>query len=196
MLLKKHLQRKVLFITLPIRNRNKIMFLKPIVKTLLLSSIVFFLLVALGMKFQWIALFNKPENKVELSIPQSPKPLIITENDDSSKSPFQLEIIHSSSQPITANMSKQQIQEGCLQLYNKLGVGNELMIDVIVGDCVVSNYQETIQTTSNKPRSNGLDQQKQWVEKRCYQQLENETRLTPLEKQLLWGVCVSDGLNR
>lgn len=172
------------------------MFLKPIVKTLLLSSIVFFLLVALGMKFQWIALFNKPENKVELSIPQSPKPLIITENDDSSKSPFQLEIIHSSSQPITANMSKQQIQEGCLQLYNKLGVGNELMIDVIVGDCVVSNYQETIQTTSNKPRSNGLDQQKQWVEKRCYQQLENETRLTPLEKQLLWGVCVSDGLNR
>ena len=171
------------------------MIIKPVVKTLLLSSIVFVLLVVLGMKYQWVSLLSKPEKKVELTLPQSSKPLI-TENDDSSKPPFQLEIIHSSSQPITANMSKQQIQEGCLQLFHKLGVGDELMIDVMVGDCVVSNYQETIQTTSNQQRSSGLDQQKQLVEKRYYQQLDNETRLSTLEKQLLWGVCVSDGLNR
>jgi len=171
------------------------MFLKPIFKTLLLSVIVFILLVVLGMKYHWVAFFKSPESKVELTLPQSSIPLITTEKDNVSNPPFQLEIIRSTKQSITANMSKQQIFEGCLQLYNKLGVSNEAMIDVIAGVCVVSNYQETIQDTVTQHRSDGQIQQKQLIEKSCYQQVEHEANLTPLEKQLLWGVCVSDGLN-
>jgi hypothetical protein len=171
------------------------MFIKPIFKTLLLSGLIFILLVALGMKYHWVAFFQSPESEVELSLPQRSIPLITKEKDMVSKLPFQLEIIHSTKQPITANMSKQQILEGCLQLYNKLGVSNEAMIDVITGVCVVSNYQETIQNTVTQQRSSGQIQQKQLIEKSCYQQVEHETQLTPLEKQLLWGVCVSDGLN-
>ncbi len=172
------------------------MFLKPIVKTLLLSGVVFFLLVFLGIKYNWVAFFKSPDSNVELTLPQVSIPLTTSENSAVTKLPFQLEIIRSTQQPITANMSKEQILAGCMQLYNKLGVSNESMNDVIVGDCVVSNYQETIQTTASQQRSNGQIQQKHRIEDKCYQQLKNETQLTPLEKQLLWGVCVSDGLNR
>jgi len=169
------------------------MFIKPITKTLLLSSIVFVLIVVFGMKYHWVTFFNSPKNKVELTLPQNSIPLTTTEKNNDNKSPFQLEIIQSKKQPITANMSKQQISEGCLQLYNKLGISSEVMIDVIVGDCVVSNYQETIQATATQKRSNL--QQKPLVEKRCYQQINQDTRLSALEKQLLWGVCVSNNLN-
>lgn len=174
------------------------MLLKPIVKTLLLSSIVFTVLVFLGVKYQWIAFFKPIEDigKVELTLPQASLPMTTLENSHSREPPFQLEIIQSNKQPITANLSKQQILEGCLQLYNKLGVVNESMIDVISGDCVVSNYQETIQDANNHQRTNEYIQKKLLIERRCYKQVENQIKLNPLEKQLLWGVCVSDHLNR
>lgn len=92
-------------------------------------------------------------------------------------------------------MSKQQILEGCLQLYSKLGVNDDTMIDVIAGDCVVSNYQETIQNTSAQKKTPAQAQQRRTLEHRCYQQVKGDTRLTPVEKQLQWGVCVSDGLS-
>ncbi len=166
---------------------------KPILKTLLLSALGFFLLVVLGMKYHWVDFLKSPKSDVELILPQSPATLKAIEK--SSEASFPLEIIHSTKQPITANMSKQQILAGCLQLYSKLGVSDDTMIDVIAGDCVVSNYQETIQNTSVQKKTPAQIQQRRTLEYRCHQQVKGDARLTPVEKQLLWGVCVSDGLS-
>ena len=168
---------------------------KPIFKTLLLSVFCFVLLVALGMKYHWVDLLDSSKSDIELILPQSSPALETRARKVVSEPSFPLEIIHSTKQPITANMSKQQILEGCLQLYNKIGLTNDTMIDVIVGDCVVSNYQETIQDTSVRKKSPEQVQQRRTIEHHCYQQVNNDARFTAIEKQLLWGVCVSDSLS-
>ena len=169
--------------------------IKPIFKTVFLSVFFFFLLVALGLKYHWVDFLKSSQNSVELALPEQPMPLEPSVAATAKKPAFPLEIIPSKEQPITANMSKEQILETCLQLYRKLGITDKKMIDVIAGDCVVSNYQETIQDVSRQKKTVEQFQKRRSIEQSCFQQLVGDVRLNAIEKQLLWGVCVSDGLS-
>jgi len=99
-------------------------------------------------------------------------------------------------------MTKEAITLGCQQLYNKMGLQKNEFIDIAIGDCVVSNYQESIQDVTtqnildkNKQKASKVAFNKGVVEKNCYQKTNVQTSLNALEKQLFFGVCVSDGIN-
>ena len=170
------------------------MFVKPLLKTLLLSILVFGLIVILGMKFQWVEYLKGTDKKnIELRLPEDITPRLTAKDGLTAKDDFHLEIIRSDQQPITANMTKEQITSGCQQLYNKMGMQNNELIDMVVGDCVVSNYQETIQDT-NQLTLRRQDQSS--IEKMCLQKSNAYTQFSTIERQLLFGVCVSDGTNQ
>jgi len=179
------------------------MFVKPLFKTLFLSSVIFGLTVILGMKYQWVDYLKSADKKsVELALPQHSLPRLAPQERITDREDFQLEIIRSHRQPITANMTKEAITLGCQQLYNKMGLQKNEFIDIAIGDCVVSNYQESIQDVTtqnildkNKQKASKVAFNKGVVEKACYQKTNVQTSLNALEKQLFFGVCVSDGIN-
>ncbi|MEE9445824.1 MAG: hypothetical protein V3V19_09190 [Cocleimonas sp.] len=172
------------------------MFVKPLFKTLLLSSLIFGLVVILGLKYQWVDyLKSADKDNIALVLPQDSIPRLIEQTGLAEKQGFQLEIIRSDRQPVTANMTKEQITSGCQQLYNKMGMHNNELIDVVVGDCVVSNYQEAIQNSSQFTTVQ-QEQHQMAIKKACFQKSNAHSQLSPFEKQLLLGVCVSDGANQ
>lgn len=118
--------------------------------TTLLSVMVFFLLVFLGMKYHWVEVFNKSSQQLtELTIPQvsekdafASDPQIVSTAVDSYSKTDKTEIIETdkSSSPL-ANMTKQQVLEYCQKRFKTQGFSEDAII-VAVGNCVVNNYQE------------------------------------------------------
>jgi len=172
------------------------MIVKPFFKTLLLSSLIFGLIVIFGMKYHWVD-YLKSEDKenIELTLPQHSVPKLLPQDGVADKNDFQLEIVRSERPPITAKMTKAQIIAGCQQLYRKMGMQKNEFIDVLIGDCVVSNYQKAIQNTSQFTTVE-KEQQQLLIKKVCHQKVSKHTHLSSIDKQLLLGVCVSDGINQ
>jgi len=97
------------------------------------------------------------------------------------------------------SMTKDQIALQCQHLYNtSFDMANDPTVDLLIGNCVVSNYQEPFEETPKTPQ---MLQQEQRVKQRAisncqYQILQpDNSSLSNIEKQLLIGICVSNQIN-
>ena len=173
--------------------------LKPFLKALLISSAIFLLVVFLGIKYHWVkVLQHKNDKQISLQLPDnqteiaSPPPELLQEDE------FQPEIINQQLiQSKLSNMTKEQITIGCQRLFKT--ALNEGQKELLIGNCVVSNYQESIQAISNIGSTVNRQKltQKQNAQKNCQNQITRQQKnLKPLENELLLGICVSNQMNR
>ena len=113
------------------------------------------------------------------------------------ESPFLPEIIkNTAATSLIDSMTKDQIALYCQTLYYKsLDMVEDLNAEILIGNCVVSNYQEPFQETIKTQVVLQREQQlKLRASKNCrydIQQPENAS-YTNIEKELLIGICVSD----
>ena len=198
---------------------------KPFLRTIILASILFFLLVYLGMQYHWGETLKKstskpPQEQLELSIPKAEDlveepqdltvPIIDVEplesedtlsEEDQNNDLFQPEIIKNG--PTIAlidSMTKDQIAIQCQQLYNQsFNMADDPSVDLLIGNCVVSNFQEPFEESIKTPQ---IIQKEQRIKQRAisncrYQILQPDNNgLSGIEKQLLIGICVSNQINQ
>lgn len=174
------------------------LFLKPFIRTIILATILFFLLVYLGMKYHWVETFQNKANKIELNIPAQSS--VIGEFDnvkiEGSIKDFQPSLIQGKKHKVSAllaDMTKGQIAERCQQLFRKTAMDKGLR-ELAVGDCVVSIYRKnpSIRSTQNRQ----IQIKRQNATQQCQRTI-NQTKVSnEIERQLLVGICVSDKLNR
>ncbi len=181
--------------------------IKPLLRTLILASILFFLLVYMGMKYHWNELLKKQETPTTLEIP-SPQssPEVITpqiiqatpegKTGERNNNNFQPEIIKNTAatSPIDA-MTKEQIFSHCENLYKtSLNMADVPNIDLLIGNCVVSNYQEPFEISMKSPQEVKQEQNRKiQAIKKCRQILfmDNKT-LSNIEAELRIGICASN----
>jgi len=173
------------------------LFLKPIIKTLIISTVLFFILVYLGMKYHWVVyLQNKPTN-VELAIPEQPFVISKFESikieDDLEKIQPSLIQEHGTS-ALLVNMDKGQIKKSCQQLFRKMAMNND-QIEIAVGDCVVSNFKTSDNNPLQSTQNRQIQTQRRNAEQQCQQMIAKTYYNSDIEKQLLIGICISSKLN-
>ena len=178
---------------------NISMSLKSFIKTALISIILFFALVFLGMKYHWIGFFQAGDNQdVTLSIPDLPVSPELANNgveEEKIEGDFQPEIIQTlSSDSLIENMTKNQVEENCQQLYKE--ETDELLLELAVGNCVLSNFNDPYQELSEERGAASNNRQKQTQKKNvintCSQKVDEISYSNEIERQLLVGICVSD----
>jgi len=183
-------------------------FLKPLFKTIIISSLLFFVLVFLGMKYHWIGIIqdDKGKNK-ELIIPHQSKNLdaetstsnLLSQNQNSDEI-FQPQIIQTEkTSTLVNNMTKTLVKESCLQLLRRTIIDSDTL-ELAVGNCVISNYRDPIIETRMEEGMVKPTQSRQAQTRRnniiesCQQRIYSENIITnanEVEKQLLLGICVS-----
>jgi len=182
-------------------------FLSPLIKTLLVSTLLFFILVFLGMKYHWIG-FNHNAKNIKLNIPKDTPVLgpveqakLSQDNDLSSafnlepnteERRFQPQIIQRARpSSLVINMTKVQVVESCRQLLKKKIVNTDLLA-VAVGNCVISNYRDSIIDIKGEEEVSSI---KSNVLKACQHSVGvNGDYSNEIERQLLLGICVSGKL--
>lgn len=171
------------------------LFLKPIIRTTFLSAILAFLLIFLGIKYHWGGyLKSKPQVTAELKIPEMPS-LSLNQNEALSKSGniqvFEPQIIsEDKSLSLISSMNKGQIEEQCINLLSR-SINDRLSLDLAVANCVVSNYQATLQNSEELVETSEV---KTSLIKLCGSEVSRLANHSLVEKQLLIGICVSDQL--
>ena len=182
-------------------------FIKPLIKTVLVSSLVFLVIVILGSKYHWAEIIKfKHNEEVNLTFPSEQEEQKSTSHQINTKQIEKLEEIEEKFEPrLMSNvnysssvslMSKEQVSQKCQQLFSDSGM-DELLLDLAIGDCVVSNYNETIQEEAESNNNRQSQTVKKNAERICTQKLKQKNDShTVLEQQLLIGICVSDQLNR
>ena len=182
------------------------LFLKPFFKTILLSGLIFVLIVILGSRYHWAEKikFNKNDD-VQLKLPlvDKSKPSnsnivsvsLVTTNENDEK--FEPKLMANNNIISSVSLlSKEQVVQKCRQLYQDSKLEG-LFLELAIGDCVVSNYNETIKEKAQSTNNRQAQTVKMNAEKACKQKVMNDTNgYTKLEQQLLVGICVSDQLNR
>jgi len=173
------------------------LFLKPFIRTIILAAILFFLLVYLGMRYHWIETFQNKTNEIELNIPTQSKVIGEFNNVKVEGSPkdFQPSLIQGQEQEANAQlaeMTKEQIAERCQQLFRKTAMDKGL-IDLAVGDCVVSIFRE--KTLINSTQNRQIQLKRQNATQQCQRTINKTQFSNEIERQLLLGICVSDKLN-
>lgn len=179
-------------------------FLKPLIKTFLISGLIFFTLVYLGMKYHWIGFVQGSADKnLELTFPEKPKTLatgnsatnLINEGDDDED--FQPKIIQTlESGSLVTTMTKAQIKQGCSQLLRQRVVDKDVL-ELAVGDCVLSNYRDPFRETHleegtvKSSNSRQAQTKRAGVIKACHQSVSLKKYNNDVEKQLLLGICMS-----
>jgi hypothetical protein len=171
--------------------------IKPFLRIIILSLLLFFLLVYLGIKYHWGDHFrNDQVTQSELQLPlaqnaASSNPMVSLPIADNSEA-FIPEIIkgHQSSSLIVS-MNKEQIEEQCTNLLSKTNDGNS-SLELAVANCVISNFQETYENSSARKSSVGSEKNLTEVTDICTQKISQLASYSSLEKQLLIGICVSD----
>ena len=174
------------------------LFLKPFIRTIILATILFFLLVYLGMKYHWVEIFQNKANKIELNIPTQSKVIGGFNNIKVEGSPkdFQPSLIQGKEQEASAQlaeMTKEQIAERCQQLFKKTAMDKGLR-ELAVGDCVVSIFRE--KNSLRSPQNRETQIKRQNATQQCQRTINKTKFSNEIEKQLLLGICVSDKLNR
>ncbi len=166
-------------------------------RVFILSTILFFLLVYLGIKYHWgDHLNNKEETSLTFQLPEtnniSIQQEVIVDGDQNENfdNPQILENIDQAE--ILSLMSKEQIRDNCENLLNKT-LKDETALLVATGNCVVSNYQKD----ANENQVNrDSDEKHKAVVAACKRKYQNIRDYSNIEKQLLTGICVSDTLSR
>ena len=171
-------------------------FYKPLFRTLVLSLILAFLLVYLGIKYHWTDYFSSEQAiKSELKIPHIIDDSVTVEVNEliSDEQEFTPEIINrDKTTTIIESMNKEQIAELCTNLLSR-NINDDLSLELAVVNCVVSNYQETYQ---NVPDNEKIINQKNLLSNKCGFEIDQLENYSMLEKQLLLGICVSDNLSQ
>lgn len=178
--------------------------IKPLLRTTLLASILFFLLVYMGMKYHWIDILKnkqKPPEKT-LTLPtetEQPQPEVFIEPEAPSVDAFEPEIIKDmATLPVLDAMTKAQIRAYCETLYlESMALENDPTVDLLIGNCVVSNYQEPFEVSDKPPQKVKQDQAKKAQAVRdCQKSTQADEGFTDIEFQLLVGICVSNALSQ
>ena len=174
------------------------LFLKPIFRTILLSMILALLIIYLGIKYHWSDYLkpNKSNNISSLKIPpisNNSKNNINFNNHNSIQAElFKPEIIPiSQNNDLISSMNKNQVEIHCKSLLRK-SITNSQQLNLAVVNCIVSNYQESLQTINDT----SYIQKKEKLRKACQQQFVNSYNYSNIEKQLLIGICTSDRLTQ
>lgn len=172
--------------------------LKPIFRTIVLSIILASLVIYLGIKYHWSDYLKeyKSNNISSLKIP--PQTNIINQNTiDENKNFGQEEIFTPDIMPVKqqdnliSSMNKDQVTYHCKSLLSKT-IQNTDQLSLAMVNCIVSNYQETLQTINDS----SYLQKKQMIHKGCQKQFSHDRRYSSIEKQLLVGICTSDRLSQ
>lgn len=184
-------------------------FLAPFIKALLISILLFFILVFLGMKYHWIGSSHNDET-IKLNIPKNtvtlgPKEmskysqninsLSVTHAEDSIFEPQIIQTVRPSS--LVVNMTKAQVVKSCTELLKNQSKNTELL-EIAIGNCVISNYQESIINTKNEESRirSTKNRQAQLIKtnilKACQQSLGTTEYSNEIERQLLLGICMSE----
>ncbi len=180
-------------------------YFKPLFKTILISSVLFFSLVFLGMKYHWIGGIqgNKGETQ-ELVIPRQPKGLqsevffndTLNQKQNSNKDFLPQIIPTTNSNSLVANMSKTQIKKSCLTLLKRT-IFDTAWLELAVGNCVISNYKDIIIETRlaegevRSTRSRQTQTRGNNLIRTCQQAITQQKPDNEIEKQLLLGICLS-----
>lgn len=173
--------------------------LKPFIRITILSIILTFLLIYLGIKYHWVDHFKtNSDGSIELSLPDKKivEPNVNADQANNSNL-FDPEIIkNNTSDTVLISMNKEQITEHCINLMSK-ELKDPLLLELATVNCVMSNHQETFQ--EKKELSNNLkvkmNKNKLLFNQQCRNTFNQNTQASALEKQLLVGICVSDKLS-
>ncbi len=176
------------------------MSLKPFIKTLLISALLFFALVFLGMKYHWIGFFQtKNDKNIELAIPEVAPPPDVANNgveEEIVEGEFQPEIIVTQeSGTLVENMTKEQVEKSCQQLYQ--AESDMTLLELAIGDCVLSNFNDPYQEVNFEGNASSTNNRQKLIQKRnilnkCQQKIDQMAYNNEVERQLLMGVCASN----
>ena len=184
--------------------------LKPLIRTTILAGILFFLLVYLGMKYHWGDALKRADNpkNTELVIPPQKTVPVLLENSESAiiseaggAGNFQPKILKDAPKDtLLGAMTKDQIALHCQQFYSEsLGINAEEGIDLLIGNCVVSNYQEPFEVSMKTPQNIQQDLSKKLqATNNCRRQILQmyDNTLSGVETQLAIGICVSNQISQ
>ncbi len=166
-------------------------FLKPLFRTFLLSIVLALLIVYLGIKYHWSD-YLKPRKPSEVSSLEIP-PLSHHKMDANSLKLFEVdtftpEIIPlSEGNDLISSMTKEQVKQHCNALLSR-SIKTDEQLSLAVINCVVSNYQEPLQTINDE--SYLLKKEKFY--QACKKQFIHNKNYSIIERQLLIGICTSD----
>ena len=154
----------------------------------------------LGIKYHWGDYINeKSPIYSELQIPHldKSKPDAFDANHiDTADEEYVPEIvagdkIHS----FVESMTKEQIVALCKNLHRKM-IKDKLQMELAVTNCVVSNYQDSYRNVLTGDEAIKRNKLRQFATKKCSSELNHIKTDSVIEKKLLIGICVSDGLSR
>lgn len=156
------------------------------------------LIIYLGIKYHWSDYLkaDKSSNISSLEIP----PISTNSNnkpDFNNKNllepeTFTPEIIPlAEDNDLISSMNKDQVELHCKSLLSK-SIKNSDQLNLAIVNCIVSNYQESLQTINDM----SYIQKKEKFGQACQQQFVSNNNYSNLEKQLLVGICISDRLTQ
>lgn len=184
---------------------------KTLLSTIAVSVLIFFILVFLGMKFQWVrALQDKKilENeKIALAIPKNPspktsKPALIDEKeptvatdttDDTTHSGFSYSLVGEETQLVDfTGMPLELVVKECKRISTKVGVPTEQFTES-VNECTTRNFQGRI--SEDVVRSRNV---KASLRKQCKTAIpiEQQELFSPEEMKLIIDECIADIHNK
>lgn len=182
-------------------SRSKISQFKPFLRVTILSMILAFLLIYLGINYHWgDFLKTTPATSSVLPIPEKIESTLTTfdvnQSDSSTEYNFNPEIIDTGkSNSILESMNKEQMAEHCTKLLSKQII-DPLTLELATVNCVMSNFEETYQNSNNLDDKATLVTQKNIeLNKQCSADYNQGIKYSAIEKELLIGICVSDRLN-
>lgn len=152
------------------------------------------LLIILGIKYHWGDFFSDNAKPViELDIPEKLKTINVKNNQDQSENTYSPEIIKGSkSESLVSGMNKEQVEKACSYLLIKTSK-DDLLLELAIANCVVSNFQDSYQEASNNKSSETI-KKKTYIG--CSRNINPLQQYSTMEKQLLIGICVSDSISQ
>jgi len=159
------------------------------------------LIIYLGIKYHWSDYLkpNKSKNISTLEIPAISNNITSKINKTNFNNHnlieaeiFKPEIIHlSQNNDLISSMNKDQVELHCKTLLRKSITNNE-QLNLAVINCIVSNYQESLQTINDT----SYLKKKEKLRQTCQKQFVDTRNYSNIEKQLIIGICTSDRLTQ
>lgn len=179
--------------------------LKPFIRVSILSCLLALALIALGIKYHWgDYLKEKPQASAELKLPipsdsdndANTKGSALADQTEVIEGGFSPEIVESTqNESVLDSMTKEQINAACLDLLGNQ-ISDPLMLELASVNCVMSNYEETYQETPERTQSTQQAlKNKALIKQQCQSQVDSYSHSSPIHRELLIGICVSDKVN-
>jgi len=172
---------------------------KPFVRVTILSIILAFLLIYLGLNYHWgDYLKTEPKPSNVLPIPEKTQSDTETQNGltETSENNFDPKILaDKNNHSLLDSMNMDQIKGHCSNLLNKQ-ISDPVTLELATVNCVMSNFQETFQNSEKLDDEIIITLPKEIeLTKQCTRQFIQNKQYSLIEKELLIGICISDGMN-